>query len=567
MQQYHTDNKTLGDSFFTRACTLARESGLTQAGPGLLPRSSLSAVEAEERQKIFRSLFIRDRYSVTARGAPAWLPGDAPEAPPSPPSPSMSIVYGQGDYPSHPSDSPHASHWELVEVQDKLHRLLYSTDVPAMSISERRTAIARLQQKLQRWTQIYKVPSFHRPNTVDEISLHLAFLGTRIRMLDADNIANGAACSTSPQVINDARLSCLLVATSCTHHCNQALADRLHRLLNKTDFTEGVETHHWSALSLLGSDLSHFLALSSASDAPPRTDIPTPPRSSPGLDQASFVAPLPFHRLENVFPIAAVFVLARHILGIGASTQPSQSASTAAPSDEHRPDDIDQDILLLEALLPCFRSTAPHAAEVARGTVSSDVQGSKLGRTIQHLVEIIRAIVGPTGQSDAADDANGKGDDEVFASEPLLASASSLLADSSSSNVMSMPSFDFYGSGGASPSQPSMSHMSSSSRSTRAPSQDSMSSSAAPLWTPQSSLYDPSITLMPSMIPDRPFDISQFLDQMTTSSPDMWDDGLRQAELQMQEQQEQQQQAQCTPETTRKRSRKRPRTTDALMIE
>lgn len=222
MQQYHTDNKTLGDSFFTHACTLARESGLTQAGPGLLPRSSLSAVEAEERQKIFRSLFIRDRYSVTAWGAPAWLPSAAPEAPPSP---SMSIVYRQGTYPSHPSDSPYRSHWELVGVQDKLHRLLYSTDVPAMSISERRTAIARLQQKLQSWTETYKVPSFHRPNTVDKISLHLAFLGTRMRMLDTDNIVNGAACSTSLQVINDARLSCLLVVTSCTHHCNHALVD------------------------------------------------------------------------------------------------------------------------------------------------------------------------------------------------------------------------------------------------------------------------------------------------------------------------------------------------------
>lgn len=282
------------------------------------------------------------------------------------------------------------------------------------------------------------------------------------------------------------------------------------------------------------------------------------------------MAPLPFHRLENVFPIAAVFVLARHILGIGASTQPSQSASTAVPSDEHRPDDIDQDILLLEALLPCFRSTAPQAAEFARGTMNNDVQGSNLGRTIQYLIEIIRAIVGQTGQSDA-DDANDKGDDEVFASEPLLASASSLLADSFS-NVMSMPSFDLYGSGGASPSQPNMAHTASSSRSTRAPSQDSMSSPATPLWTPQGSLYGSSITPMRSIIPDKPFDISQFVDQMTTASPGMWDDGLRQVELQTQEQQKQQQeqqeqQAQCTPETTRKRSRKRPRTKDALIVE
>lgn len=560
MQQYHTDNKTLGDSFFTHACTLARESGLTQAGPGLLSRSGLSAVEAEERDKIFRSLFIRDRYSVIARGAPAWLPGAAPGAPLSP---SISIVDGQEAYPSHAFGSPHAPHWELVEVQDQLHRLLYSTDLPAMSTSERRTALARLQQKLRRWTQTHKVPSSHHPTTVDEISLHLALLGTRIRMLDTDNIANGATCSTSPQVINDARLSCLLVATSCTYHRNQALVNRLHRLLNKTDLTEGFRTHQWSAPSSPRLPSSPVLALaSSATDTPPRADIRTPPRSSSGLRQASFVAPLPFHRLENVFPVAAVFVLTRHILGIGASTSPSQSASTADPSDEHRPDGIDQDILLLEALLPCFRSTAPHAAEVARGTVSSDVQGSKLGRTIQHLVDIIRAIVGATGRSDAddADDADGEGDDEVYASELLLTSASSLPADSCSDG-MSMPSFDLYGNGGVSPSQTSMPHTSSSSRSTRAPSQDFKSSPATLLWTPQSSLYGPSITPMPPMIHDTPFDISQFLNQMTTSGPGVWDDGQRQAELQMQEQQ--QQQAQCTPKTARKQSRKRPRTDEA----
>lgn len=435
-----------------------------------------------------------------------------------------------------------------------------------MSISERRTALARLQQKLETWTQTHKVPSSNRPTTVDEISLHLAFLGTRIRVLDSDNNAVDAARSVSAQVIYDARLSCLLVATSCNHHLNQALVDRLDRLLKETEFTfpGAARTHSSSTTSLPTSASSPSPATSSsATDAPqPPNPLTTPPLSSSSLGPAPFSAPLPFHRLANVFPIAAVFVLARHILGIDACAQSSQSAPTAAQNDERRQQEINQDILLLEALLLCFRSTAPPAAVAARGKVNSDTHGSKLGRVIQHLVDIIRAIVGPTGRggADDADDADGDGDDDyVYASEPPLASTPSLLLDAFS-NAIGKPNLSLYSSGDIFPSQLGLpqTSSSSSSRSTWAAPQDSMSSAATPRWTPQSSLYAPFITPMPSMIPDTPFDISQFLDQMGTSSPVIWDDGQGQAELHMKQQQ--QQQAQCVPETTRKRSRKRPRT-------
>jgi hypothetical protein len=558
MQQYHIDNKTLGDSFFAQACFLARESGLHQTGPSLPLESNLSAIQVEERQKVFRSLYIRDRYSVTARGAPTWLPSVGPEGPPAP---STSAGYGQGGIQSHPSYPLHRPHWELVEVQDKLHRLLHSTDAPAMSTSERRTILARLQQKLKTWTQTHQVPSPKRPTTLDEISLYLAFLGTRILVLDSDNVAGGAARSASSQVIADARLSCLLVATRCSHDSYPALVNRLHCLLNKADSTGRVGTHPSSTPSLPISASSPFFATasSSATDAPPRSGPPTPPPSSSSLGQASFSAPLPFHRLQNVFPVAAVFVLVRHILGIDARARSSQPATTAAPTDGNRQHEIDQDILLLESLLLCFRSIAPPTAEVAHGKLDSSTHGSKLGRTIQHLVDIIHAIVGPTGRG-GVDDADGEGDDDVHASEPLLASASSLLLNASS-NVMSMPNFDLYGSGGVSPLRPSIPQTASSSRSTRAASQEPWSAPATPLWTPQSPLYASSITPMAVMIPDTPFDISQFLEQMSSSSPGIWDDGLREAELQMQVQQvQQQQQAQCGPETARKPSRKRPRT-------
>ena len=72
-QQYLTEIGTLGDSLFAQACMLARESGLHQAGYHAAPSSNLSATEVEERQKVFKSLYIRDRYSAITCGTLLWL--------------------------------------------------------------------------------------------------------------------------------------------------------------------------------------------------------------------------------------------------------------------------------------------------------------------------------------------------------------------------------------------------------------------------------------------------------------------------------------------------------------
>ncbi|KAF2676587.1 hypothetical protein K458DRAFT_321559, partial [Lentithecium fluviatile CBS 122367] len=94
-QQYHTE--TFGDSIFAQACILAKATGLHQTSHGV--RSDLSPEEAEEREKVFRSLYIRDRYSATTHGSQSWLPN----------RPRTSLADTQG-----------TPAWELAKVQDEL---------------------------------------------------------------------------------------------------------------------------------------------------------------------------------------------------------------------------------------------------------------------------------------------------------------------------------------------------------------------------------------------------------------------------------------------------------------
>jgi hypothetical protein len=538
-QQYHPNNEILGDSILAQACILTKESGLHQAGRGIGPASSLTAIEAEERQKVFESLYIRDRYSMTACGTFTWLPQG------SPPTSTSGV-------------SAPAPHWELANVQDELYRLLGSADALEMTTSGR--SLSRLQHKLETWAQTHDIPSSTRPTTVDALSLHLSFLGARIRLLNNNNSTGDVARQASAQVLYDARLSCLLVATSCSHCPDPTLVGLLDHLLDKTSPDE-VRTRSSSTTSSTRQLSTHSSApFSSAIDTLQRTGPLPPSLSSGSLGQAT-VSPISIYRLAKVFPVSATFVLARHILSLDSPPQSSQSVPTRAQTKEPKRHETNEDIVLLEALLFCFRK-APSPA--AHGKVDSDINSSKLGRMIQRLVDIIHAIVGPTAQDGTnAPDGDGdddEDDDDVYGPKPPLASTSSLLRDPA--GAIEMPNFDFYDSGSANLSSPLL-HLqpppssSSSSQSTWATPQDSLSSSAMELLgATQSSLYAPSITPTPPTIPGAPFDISHFLQQTDTSSRLMWHRGQEQAELHML----QQQRSQGVPETMKRRSRKRPRT-------
>ena len=558
-------SETLGGSIFAQACILAREAGLHQCGNDLASSSNISVIDAEERRKVFKSLFIRDRYSATACGAFTWLPRGGPKGPPPTPT---SAVHVHGARPSDEIEIQLAPHWELAKIQDEFHHLLGLADASEISPSEWRTVFTRLQQKLERWTQTHKIPSSTRPSTVDGISLHLAFLGIRIRLLSLDINTGDTVQQVSAQTLHDARLSCLLVATSCSHYPNQTLTARLDHLLDKSELTSsrGAQTHSSSSNSSPTSESSPSSPIFySTTDAPQRTGSMTPPLMDQNSAEVQATVPLPFHRLANVFPTAAVFVIARHILSLGPCAQTSQSPSHLAHHDAQTQHEMIQDKWLLEALLLCFRSTQlpTTIAAAAHRKVDSEAYPSKFGRIIQHLISIIHAITDPASRSDTDDPSRHAEADEVYAPEPQLASTYSL-PPSLSSYAVDMPDMSLYtsssGSDGVSSSHDDMPSAISTSSSSLAPStwvapQDEMPSSTTPLLTRGSSIYTPSPR---TTIPDPYFDISQFLNQMDTSDPTVWGDGQG-AQTDMPTPQRQKQQE---PYATRQRSGKRQRTTD-----
>lgn len=414
-----------------------------------------------------------------------------------------------------------------------------------MSTSERSMALSGLQQRLEAWTQTHDIPSSARPTTMDEISLHLAFLGTRMRALEVSSGGN-ASVTASEQVLNDARLSCLLLVTSCTRHPDHSLINRLDLLLRKilTDVSRRPRTY--------SSNTSPSSSRSASSDAAHRSSSRNAPLANyePNKDATPTLPPL--HRLASLFPTSAVLVIARNILGMDSSSRSPHAPMSVPQQREERQHEMNKDIELLEAMLFTFRSNLPTAVVASRGT---GIQDFKLGRIIQHLVDIVHAVIAPTKQIDWGDADGDVVGNDMYASEPLPASTSPLLVQNS--NSASMATLNYYGSNGyLSPSHLGLSPRVSSVQSKWPSAQDSISLSGTPLLTTANSSYAPSIVPTTPHMADTPFDISQFLHQIDTSSPVTWHHSQGKGELQMHQQQRG---PQSVSEPTKRRPGKRQR--------
>jgi hypothetical protein len=461
-QQYHEE--TFGDSIFAQACMLAKAIGLHQTSYGA--SSDLSPKEAEERQKVFRSLYIRDRLSITAHGAQPWLSD----------KPSQSLVDRQG--------SPA---WELTKVQDELERLC-GADAVDMTVSERQLGFVRVQEKLKIWSKTHYIPSPSRPSAT-EVLHYLAFLGTRMRALDSQSVSNTA------QALYDARLSCLLVATSSNALLNEALADELDHLLSNPVSTSSAAYRPQSSPSSSPYSRSIAAAASSIRNATQRSGLLTPP------NQTSVQTHLPIHRLANVFPTKALFIIARNILGVQASNTQQPQARTPGVSNidndafQH---ERNEDIALLETVLFCFRSAAIPPPTSTCAAKSPATYTFKLARVLQHLIAIIHATIDPMSAN---------------TSSTFLTDSHLLDVLGASTDALSLPNLHLYTNGS-----------------------DSGSNISPPFYpglslsnTTAGSSSDTSLAMTPISgppIPDTPFDISQFLNQMgSMGSPGMWQAG------------------------------------------
>ncbi|GAB1320047.1 Thiamine repressible genes regulatory protein thi1 [Madurella fahalii] len=371
-----THNQTLGDALFAQACMLAKAMGFYQTGQ----RSSLSALsleEARERQKIFRSLYIRDRCSAILRGSPTWIstPSIGLNSAQEPRSEAVPCVS-----PLESSSSAYERNkmaWcELATLQGELHRLIFAPQSLLTSVSESRTLLARIAQRLELWSRKHGVPSKPVRLTVDEVSLNLAFLGTRIRVIEAQK-AGDMSGAVDTQELHDARLSSLLLLISCGALPNDGLADRIRTLL-----------------SLAGGNRPDLVAEPTSSAPPsPTTKVSfterqpphTPPRPvcTLGSQDPRPHPSIGIHRLAIAYPTIAPFILARNILGMSTAGRSTPSPQGVGSGQRESRDEGDEDRELLQALAACFRD-AP-----ALQNSCPDNHAAQVGGVIERLVDIV----------------------------------------------------------------------------------------------------------------------------------------------------------------------------------
>ena len=179
--------------------------GLHQARPA--PEGASSG-ETQERSKVFRSLYLRDKTSSILRGSICWLPGlDC----------SLSSELGGNSL----AGSKSAVRFQLAGLQDKVYRLLHS---PKQASAQRRGTLLHLAQDLEDLANANAVFSLPYAGTRN-VDLQLEFLAARIcilRMVPEPGYIRRA--------LSDSRASCLLIVISCGKH-DPSMVEQLDTLL------------------------------------------------------------------------------------------------------------------------------------------------------------------------------------------------------------------------------------------------------------------------------------------------------------------------------------------------
>lgn len=410
---------------------LAKAMGLDRAA-STLPPSDLSPEKVEERRKVFRSLYIRDQCSAITRGAPTWLPNRGFSSLPaqelsgttgSELAPSVVVMQEATQF-----GSNEAAWVGLAHLQNTLLHILFARENnPPGPAPRRRASLVKLARSLEQWSQKHGVPSSAVPTTVDDFSLHLAFIGTRMRVLASHRGEEMEFASAAARVLHDARLSCLLLLVACDGGKNKDLVARLERLLD-------IRGSPPAAVAGTAGITVPSMPSTSPSVSPP-PDAARPPLTEASGSRSNMVSPaaskiskpspnsIGAHRLALVFPTIALFALARNILGMGVLGSVGRGSKTTAPNgmiDEQQKECRDREIEGDDALLKSMSAIFPGAATDADS--GPDNRAAKVGRVVRVLVEIISSINHHAPQEHVPDNV---GDNSAI--DPLLDGAWAML--------------------------------------------------------------------------------------------------------------------------------------------
>ncbi|KAH7150526.1 hypothetical protein B0J13DRAFT_606162 [Dactylonectria estremocensis] len=284
---------------FAQACLLARTMGLHQ------PRASsmgLATEEILEKQKVFRSLYIRDKSFAICRGSLSWLPTfDSSIAAPSNQASREETKY-----------SPRV---ELARIQDEIYRHFHAAEAPSLSASKQAHLLSMLEQKLDHWAATHQVVK-KATSSIERANLTLSFFATRLcicRSSDEPRLARLA--------LKDAKASCVLFLVATTSHPDPQLVETLDHLLGRRRSASPFDTDEAGDAMFQPQPFSHDEA-----------------------DAAASVLP----GLTASFPLAAVFLVAKN-----AALQPITGAEEASGRPE-------EEMLLLETLRDRFAAATDH---------------------------------------------------------------------------------------------------------------------------------------------------------------------------------------------------------------
>lgn len=158
--------------------------------------------EDEERIKVFRSLFLRDKTFSISRGTSCLLP-----------SLKCSISFALGK--SLPTNSAMFARLQLARLQEEIYQALYSSESPPMSTNQRRAAICRIAEVLGQWAEAYESPE--SSEAVHAVDVQLDFRASRIVALRSSSDPRHME-----QSVHDARASILLLSRAVERAANAA---------------------------------------------------------------------------------------------------------------------------------------------------------------------------------------------------------------------------------------------------------------------------------------------------------------------------------------------------------
>lgn len=267
--------------------------------------NNISSEEQQERFKVFRSLYLRDRSFAISRGSICWLPSfDCTLSPEL--SPSISASASGSTTPTAIASTDWVARIQLARLQEDIYKQLHGSE-SYQSTSKHKSSLSSIRKRLDQWAKSC--------NVFAPISLETRNLDLRLEFLSASIITfrGSSEPGQNSQLLRDARASCLLLLIARGKH-DQSMLDRLESL----SLPRG-----------------------------PSKSTTKPATSRPGValsegDCPTEFVPLPSQNLLDAFSVSAFFILVKNLLW-------PQTAVEAAQEKE--------DINLLQLVCGCYEES------------------------------------------------------------------------------------------------------------------------------------------------------------------------------------------------------------------